>query len=41
MRAIREIAADIGPDEAAKYADEVAVGREHFEAAESTLDSQQ
>ena len=41
MRAIREIAADIDPEEAEAYAEEVTVDREHFDAAKQTLDDQQ
>ena len=40
MRAIREIAADIDPEEAEAYAEEVTVDREHFDAAKQTLDDQ-
>ena len=41
MRAIREIAADIDPEEAEAYAEEVTVDREQFDAAKQTLDDQQ
>ena len=40
MRAIREIAADIDPEEAEAYAEEVTVDREQFDAAKQTLDDQ-
>ncbi len=39
MRAIRELAEDIGPDEATLRADEVVIGREHFDAAIEALDA--
>ena len=38
MRAIREFAADIGPEEAADRASEIVIGSEHFEAARETVD---
>jgi transitional endoplasmic reticulum ATPase len=38
MRAIREIAADIDPEEASERADEVTVDRAHFEAAREAVD---
>ena len=41
MRAIREIAADIDPEEAEAYAEEVTVDREHVDAAKQTLDDQE
>jgi len=41
MRAIREVAADIDPDEADEHADEVTVDRAHLEAAKAKLDEQQ
>jgi transitional endoplasmic reticulum ATPase len=37
MRAIREHAADLGPEKAADRADEVTIRREHFEAAMESL----
>ena len=39
MRAIREVASEIDPEQAADRADEVTVGREHFEAAREAIDS--
>jgi transitional endoplasmic reticulum ATPase len=38
MRAIREFAADLGPEEADERADEVRIGREHFRAALETIE---
>ena len=38
MRAIREFATDIGPEEASKRAGEIAIEPDHFEAARETVD---
>ena len=38
MRAIRELADEIGPEEATKRADEVLITREHFEAARLAIE---
>ena len=38
MRAIRELATDLGPEEATARADEVLIGRDHFEAAIAALE---
>jgi len=39
MRAIREFAADHGPETANERADEVVIGREHFEQAKETVEN--
>ncbi len=39
MRAIRELADDVGPDEATARADEIVIGREHFETAMAALET--
>jgi transitional endoplasmic reticulum ATPase len=39
MRAIREVAADLDPDEARDRADEVTIEPDHFEAARESLDA--
>jgi len=41
MRAIREIATTIDPDDADDYADELTVEKSHFEAARATIDDRQ
>ncbi len=40
MRAIREVAADVGPDEATSYTDEIVITGDHFAAAREDLDDQ-
>ena len=40
MRAIRELAGEIGPEEAALRADEVRIDREHFEAARTAIETE-
>ncbi len=39
MRAIRELADDVGPDEATERADEIVIGRDHFETAMAALEA--
>jgi transitional endoplasmic reticulum ATPase len=38
MRAIRELATEIGPEEATERAEEVRIDPEHFETARETLE---